>query len=55
MIRRALEHVGAQAPAELRLDAPALKVQADSRSEEWVRRVHEHLAALEEPTTVTAA
>jgi LPS sulfotransferase NodH len=55
VVRRVLEHIGAEAPADLRLDAPKLKVQADSRSEDWVRRVHEHLAALEAPTAVTAA
>jgi LPS sulfotransferase NodH len=55
VIRRVLEHIGAAVPADLHLDAPKLKVQADSRSEEWVRRVHDHLAALEKPTAVTAA
>jgi LPS sulfotransferase NodH len=49
VVRRVLAHVGIPAPAELRLEAPALTVQADSLSEEWVRRVHEHLAALEGP------
>jgi trehalose 2-sulfotransferase len=49
VVRRVLAHVGIPAPADLRLDAPALRVQADSRSEEWVRRVHEHLTALEGP------
>jgi len=55
VIRRVLAHVGAKVPADLALDAPKLKVQADSRSEDWVRRFHEHLAALEQPTAVTAA
>jgi len=32
-----------------------LQVQADARSEEWVQRVHDHLAALEAPSAVTAA
>jgi len=49
VVRRVLDHVGADAPADLRLDAPTLRVQADARSEEWVRLVHEHLAALEAP------
>ncbi len=30
----------------------ALSVQADERSERWVRRVHEHLSALEQPEPV---
>ena len=55
VVRRVLAHVGIEAPADLRLDAPALAVQADTRSEEWVHRVHEHLAALEDPNAVPAA
>ena len=55
VVRRVLEHIGAAAPGDLALDAPKLRVQADERSEEWVRRVHEHLAALEAPTAVPAA
>ena len=47
VVRRVLEHIGIDVPRELELEAPRLKVQADERSEEWVRRVHEHLAALE--------
>ena len=49
VVRRVLAHVGVPVPADLALDAPALRVQADARSEDWVRRVHEHLAALEGP------
>jgi len=55
VIRRVLAHVGAEVPADLRIDAPKLQVQADARSEEWVQRVHDHLAALEAPSAVTAA
>jgi len=47
VVRRVLEHIGVDVPRELTLEAPRLKVQADERSEEWVRRVHAHLAALE--------
>jgi LPS sulfotransferase NodH len=49
VVRRVLAHVGVPAPADLALDAPALTAQADALSEEWVRRVHEHLEALEDP------
>jgi trehalose 2-sulfotransferase len=54
VVRRVLAHLDVPAPADLALDAPALRVQADARSEEWVRRVHEHLAALEGPAPATA-
>ena len=37
------------------LDAPKLKVQADAARRSGCSRVHEHLAALEAPTAVTAA
>jgi trehalose 2-sulfotransferase len=49
VVRRVLEHVEIPAPDQLTLDAPALTVQADELSEEWVRRFHEHLTALEDP------
>jgi LPS sulfotransferase NodH len=49
VVRRVLDHVEIPAPGELGLDAPALTVQADELSEEWVRRFHEHLTALEDP------
>jgi LPS sulfotransferase NodH len=53
VIRRVLDYL--EIPVErLTLDAPRLSVQADERSEEWVRRVHEHLAALEGPEPVAA-
>jgi LPS sulfotransferase NodH len=52
VVRRVLAQLGVPEPADLALDAPALRVQADARSEEWVRRVHDHLAALEEPDVI---
>ena len=55
VVRRVLEHVGIDVPADLGLEAPRLSVQADELSEDWVRRVHEHLVALEGPTTVAYA
>jgi LPS sulfotransferase NodH len=50
-----LEHLDIPVPERLELQAPALKVQADTRSEEWVRRVNEHLAALEDPDVAVIA
>jgi LPS sulfotransferase NodH len=52
VVRRVLDHLGIRGPADLSLAAPRLSIQADSVSEDWVRRVHEHLAALEAPTPV---
>jgi LPS sulfotransferase NodH len=52
VLRRVLEHLGIPAPAELEIESPQLSVQADEISEEWVRRVDEHLRALEEPEPV---
>ena len=49
VVHRVLDHLGIAHPEDLALDAPRLAVQADNRSEEWVRRVHDHLAALEDP------
>jgi LPS sulfotransferase NodH len=49
VVRRVLDHIGVEAPAELRIDTPRLRIQADDLSEQWVARVHEHLAALEDP------
>jgi LPS sulfotransferase NodH len=46
VIRRVLVHLGIPAPADLLVEAPRLSVQADEVSEEWVRRVDEHLRAL---------
>jgi LPS sulfotransferase NodH len=49
VIRGVLEHLDIPVPAELALEGPKLTVQADARSEEWVRRFEEHLAVLEQP------
>ena len=49
VIRRVLAHLGIPAPNDLVIQAPGLSVQADEVSEEWVRRVDEHLRALEVP------
>jgi len=49
VIGRVLEHLDIPVPDDLRLDGPSLTVQADERSEEWVRRFEEHLHALEQP------
>lgn len=50
VVGRVLGHLDIPTPAELKFDdAPPLKVQADELSETWVRRVHEHLEALEDP------
>jgi LPS sulfotransferase NodH len=47
VVTRVLEHLEIDVPADWAIDAPRLEVQADALSENWVRRVHEHLAALE--------
>jgi len=49
VVRRVLAHLDIDAPDDLLVEPPRLKVQADTLSEDWVRRVHEHLAALEGP------
>jgi LPS sulfotransferase NodH len=49
VIRRVLAHLGIPAPANLSVGRPRLSVQADEISEVWVRRVDEHLRALEAP------
>jgi LPS sulfotransferase NodH len=51
VVERVLDFLGISAPSDLDVDAP-LSVQADERSERWVRRVHEHLSALEQPEPV---
>jgi LPS sulfotransferase NodH len=51
VVHRVLAHLGIPAPDPLRLGAPRLSVQADELSEDWVRRVHDHLNALEAPET----
>ncbi len=55
VVRRVLEHLGIPAPDPLPLSPPRLSVQADERSEEWVRRVYQHLDALEGPETMIGA
>ena len=52
VVRRVLEHLGLEVPAELGIDRPRLTIQADELSENWVARVHEHLEALEGPDPV---
>src|SRR5436305_5474124 len=47
VVHRVLDHLGIDAPDDLGLEAPRLSVQADELAEEWVRRVQEHLVALE--------
>jgi trehalose 2-sulfotransferase len=54
VVRRVLDHLGVAAPGDLAVQAPSLTVQADSLSETWVRRVHDHLAALEGPEPAPA-
>lgn len=48
-VTRVLAHLGVEVPGDVRFDGPRLVAQADELSEEWVRRVHEHLVALESP------
>jgi LPS sulfotransferase NodH len=50
-VRSVLVYLGIPVPADLEVDVQ-LSVQADALSEEWVRRVDEHLLALETPTPV---
>jgi LPS sulfotransferase NodH len=49
VVARVLERLGVRMPDTLGAERPRLSVQADEISEDWVRRVHEHLAALETP------
>jgi LPS sulfotransferase NodH len=49
VVARVLANLGIPAPETLVLETPRLTVQADEVSEEWVQRVHEHLAALDLP------
>ena len=46
VVERVLAYLGIDLP-HAAIDAPRLEVQADALSEEWVRRVHQHLAANE--------
>ncbi len=55
VVRGVLDYLGIPQPADLEIRAPGLSVQADEISEEWVRRVHEHLAALEAPSVPSDA
>jgi LPS sulfotransferase NodH len=48
VVRRVLDHLAIPAPERV-LETPRLSVQADEMSERWVRRVKDHLAALETP------
>ncbi len=52
VVARVLGHLGIPVPQAPTGDAPRLSVQADAVSEEWVERVHRHLAALEAPEPV---
>lgn len=47
VLRSVLAHLGIPAPASVTISAPRLQIQADELSEDWCRRVHEHLSALE--------
>src|ERR1700722_6160406 len=49
VLRPVPPHPGTPAPTALAISAPRLQTQADELSEEWCRRVHEHLSALELP------
>lgn len=51
VVHRVLAHLGIPAPEGLVVQA-RLSVQSDEVSEEWVRRVDEHLRALEAPEPV---
>jgi LPS sulfotransferase NodH len=51
-VARVLERLGVPLPQGFGAEPPRLTAQADEVSEEWVRRVHEHLAALEAPAPV---
>jgi LPS sulfotransferase NodH len=46
-VRRVLAHLGIEPPGDLAVERPRLRIQADDLSEQWVRRVHDHLEALE--------
>jgi LPS sulfotransferase NodH len=54
VVKRVLAQLDVPHAGELEIDAPPLKVQADAVSEDWVRRVHEHLATLEGPVHTAA-
>jgi LPS sulfotransferase NodH len=54
VVLRVLDHLDIPVGDDVALDAPSLSVQADARSEEWVRRVNDHLVALEAPGATVA-
>src|SRR3984957_10976911 len=49
VVARVLEYLENPQPGGFVADTPRLTVQADALSEDWVQRVHQHLAALEAP------
>jgi trehalose 2-sulfotransferase len=53
-VERVLTYLELSMPETVSLDAPRLQIQADDLSEEWVRRVDDHLAALEDPNAQPA-
>jgi trehalose 2-sulfotransferase len=55
VIRTVLASFGVPAPETLTISAPRLQIQADSLSEEWFHRVHQHLSALELPDAAADA
>ena len=46
-VQRVLDYLGIDVTPATEIARPRLEQQADELSEDWVRRVHEHLAALE--------
>jgi LPS sulfotransferase NodH len=52
VVATVLDFLGISPPGDVGLKPPKLSVQADELSDRWVRRVHEHLAALEDPEPV---
>ena len=55
VVHRVLEHLGIPIPDPLELGSLQLSAQADELSEDWVRRVHDHLNALEQPETAVVS
>jgi trehalose 2-sulfotransferase len=49
VVRTILTSFGIPIPPDLTISAPRLQIQADEQSEEWLRRLEEHLSALELP------
>jgi trehalose 2-sulfotransferase len=54
VVRRVLDYLDVPAPDDLEIGTGTLAVQADELSEDWVRRVHDHLTALEGPQLAPA-